>query len=92
LTARYPCLCDLSDDEVDDGVWSDGPLMNNFGERTATLALQFGAAEQVAPFVIEQANALGLVVFDPQSNCIHRPRSDACGPAASTKPWWQFWK
>ena len=30
LTARYPCICDLDDDVVDEeGVWSDGPLRNN---------------------------------------------------------------
>lgn len=29
LTARYPCLSSLSDDEIDDGVWSDGPLWND---------------------------------------------------------------
>jgi hypothetical protein len=31
LTARYPCICSLSDERVDDeGVWSDGPLWNKF--------------------------------------------------------------
>jgi hypothetical protein len=30
LTARYPCICNLPDDSVDDdGVWSDGPLWND---------------------------------------------------------------
>jgi hypothetical protein len=23
LTSRFPCICDLPDEEVDDGVWSD---------------------------------------------------------------------
>ena len=91
LTARYPCICDLSDDEVDDGVWSDGPLINNFGERAATLAMRVSASEQVVPFVIKQANELGLVVFDPQTKLIHRPGS-ATSSGGSSKPWWQFWK
>jgi hypothetical protein len=86
LTARYPCICTLSDDEVDDGVWSDGPLINNFGERVATLGVTFGAVDKVLPFLIQQANELGLVVLDPQSNRIHRPET------RSAKPWWQFWK
>jgi len=34
LTRRYPCICTLSDDRVDDdGLWSDGPLWNDFGRR-----------------------------------------------------------
>ena len=39
LTARYPCICDLPEDQVDDGVWSDGPLSNNFGHRAAVLGM-----------------------------------------------------
>lgn len=89
LTARYPCICTLSDDEVDDGVWSDGPLINNFGERAATLGLTFGSVDKVLPFLIQQANELGLVVFDPQTGRIHRPGT---GGSGSSKPWWRFWK
>ena len=35
LTARYPCICDLPDEEADDGVWTDGPLRNNLGHRVS---------------------------------------------------------
>jgi hypothetical protein len=37
LTKRYPCICDLPDEQVDDGVWSDGPLRNNLGHRASVL-------------------------------------------------------
>lgn len=26
LTARYPCMCAVPEDQIDDTVWSDGPL------------------------------------------------------------------
>ena len=40
LTRRYPCICTLSDDRVDDdGVSSDGPLWNDFGHRAAVLGM-----------------------------------------------------
>ena len=35
LTARYPCICTLNDDQVDDGVWSDGLVWDNFRHRAA---------------------------------------------------------
>jgi len=73
LTAHYPCLSSLSDDDVDDGVWSDGPLINNFGHRAAVLGLAFSHVEEVMPFLITTAIDLGLIVFDMQANAVHRP-------------------
>jgi hypothetical protein len=37
LTAHYPCMCAVPDDQIDDTVWSDGPLINNFGHQAAVL-------------------------------------------------------
>lgn len=74
LTARYPCLCDLSDDRLDeDGVWSDGPLRNNLGHRASVFGLVYSRVEEVFPFAVELANALGLAVFDEQTSRIYRP-------------------
>lgn len=73
LTARYPCLTSLSDDENDDGVWSDGPLWNNFGKRAAVLGISFSRVDKVVPFVVESARSLGLLVFDYQTQHVHRP-------------------
>jgi hypothetical protein len=73
LTARFPCLCDLPDDLVDDGVWSDGPLINNFGERQAVIGFVYSAVETVLPFVIQVANNHGITVFDWQTGVVHRP-------------------
>ena len=73
LTAKYPCMCSLPDDDVDDAVWSDGPLINNFGHRAAVLGLSYDHVEEVMPFLVAAANELGLVVFDWQTEMVHRP-------------------
>jgi hypothetical protein len=74
LTARYPCICTLPDDRVDEGVWSDGPLWNNFGSRVAVLGITWSRVEEVLPFLIQTANSLGLTVFDWGGPAIYRPR------------------
>ena len=75
LTARFPCICDLPDDEVDDGVWSDGPLINNFGDQVAVIAFSYSTVETVLPFVIEVAHKHGATVFDGQTSTMYRPES-----------------
>ena len=73
LTARFPCICDLPDDLVDEGVWSDGPLINNFGAQQAVIGFMFSSVETVLPFVIEVARKHRITVFDWQTETIHRP-------------------
>jgi len=73
LTMRYPCICTLPDDKVDEGVWSDGPLWNNFGHRVAVLGISYSRVEVVLPFVVQTANSLGLTVFDWGGPIIYRP-------------------
>jgi hypothetical protein len=72
LIARYPCLSSLPDDQLDDAVWSDGPLWNNFCHRGASLGVSSSRVEEVLPFLIETANAIDLVVFDLSAEQIHR--------------------
>ena len=72
LTARYPCMCSVTNDEIDDTVWSDGPLINNFLHRAAVLGISYSRVDEVLPFVIESASKLGLVVFDWGTRTIHR--------------------
>jgi hypothetical protein len=74
LTARYPCICTLPDDKVDDGVWSDGPLWNNFGHRAGVLGMSYSRVDVVLPFLVRTANALGLTVFDWGGLTIYRPQ------------------
>ena len=28
ITRIYPCICGLPDDQLDDGIWCDGPLLD----------------------------------------------------------------
>src|SRR5262249_18844694 len=96
LTARYPCFCDLPDEEIDDGAWSDGPLRNNAEYAMTVLGLASDHVEEVQPFVVETANSLGLIVFDEQQGRIYRP-GVASGSAETKKgsrrrrSWWKFW-
>jgi hypothetical protein len=73
LTVKYPCICSLSDDEVDDGVWSDGPLINNFAQDLAMVAMPFSVVDEVLPFILQTAAVQGIVTFDHQTGIIHRP-------------------
>jgi hypothetical protein len=78
LTSKYPCICTLSDDRVDDdGVWSDGPLWNDFGHRSAVLGIVWSRVDEVLPFLLETANALGLTVFDWGGPTIYRAPANA---------------
>jgi len=74
LTARYPCICSLPDERVDEeGVWTDGPLLNDFGHRVAVLGMVFSRVEEVLPFLMNTANELGLTAFDWGGPSIYRP-------------------
>lgn len=72
LTARYPCMSAVPEDQIDDTVWSDGPLINNFGHRAAVLGVRYSRIEEVLPFLVETANALGLAVFDWSTGQVYR--------------------
>lgn len=75
LTARYPCLCDFAEDDpaMDDSPWADGPMINNFSHDMGMLAIVYSKVEQVLPFIIQQANQLGITVADGQDGQIYRP-------------------
>ena len=93
LTARFPCIC-----EDDAGPWSDGPLINNFGQGRAILGISFSRVEEVLPFVVQTATSMGMHVFDGQDEVIHRPAgavqpSDTVtDPSSASRKWWQLWK
>lgn len=74
LTARYPCICDLSDDEVDNGVWCSGPLRQGQYTVATVFGLVFSRVEEVMPFVIETATGLGFTVLDWQTGKVHEPK------------------
>lgn len=75
LTTHYPCLCDFAEDDpaMDDSPWADGPMINNFSHDMGMLAIVYSKVEQVLPFIIQQANQLGITVADGQDGQIYRP-------------------
>jgi hypothetical protein len=101
LTARFPCICDAPE-----GPWSDGPLLNNFGQRVTTLGISFSRVEEVLPFLIATALDMGFWVVDAQDEALHLPdgrvlRAPADAPAGPVdgpvatvrrRPWWRFWR
>lgn len=96
LTARYPCIT-----ENENGPWSDGPLIEDFGHDLTILGLSFSRVEEVLPFVIATANDLGFPVFDGQDERFHRPGqpqgrrlSELQAERQTSKPkrpWWRIW-
>jgi len=74
LTTRYPCMCSIPDERVDeDGVWIDGPLWNDFGHRAAVLGVVYSRVEEVLPFLVQTAVSLGLTVCDWGGPTVFRP-------------------
>ena len=93
LTARYPCLCSYSEDDpmMDESPWTDGPMLGNFAHEMGMLAISFTRADEVVPFIIKEANALGISVADGQSEDIYRPGSSSA-PKVTNRRWWRFWE
>lgn len=73
LMEKYPCISTLSDEEVDNTIWSDGPLMSNIIGDLCILAVSFSKVEEALPFIKETAKNLGLVFYDGQEEVIYRP-------------------
>jgi hypothetical protein len=89
LTARYPCPLSLPPDQKDEDVWTDGPLIGCFENGAAVLGIRPARVDEVLPFLIRTANALGLAVFDEQNGKIHRPtkqRKKGAAKGSKAKP------
>lgn len=76
LIKKYPCLSSYRDDDpkIDDCVWADGPLLNNFGHQAAVLSIA-SDEEQVMAFILQNAGEMNLTVVDPESGTTYRPNS-----------------
>jgi hypothetical protein len=66
LTAKYPDLDELPDDEVDDSPWADSPLRGNVMGPFFYFALVPSKADETVPFIADTARRHELVCFDPQ--------------------------
>jgi hypothetical protein len=68
LTARYPCICSPEMEEVaeEEWAWSDGPLDGDSETAVYGIGINHDRTDEVVPFVISTARALGLNVLDEQ--------------------------
>src|SRR5262249_56602971 len=73
LVARPPNWADLPDDQQDDEhtVWVDGRL--RAPGPLLVLGITWGWCDRVQPFVVEEANRLGLVCYDMQLGKLYQP-------------------
>lgn len=93
LVMKCPCLSTYKEDEVDDCVWGDGPLIGNFGQRIAVLDIVQNE-EQVMAWILKLAGELNLKVVDLQTDVVYYPKSDVAisyisaqeKPVAKEKP------
>lgn len=68
LTARFPDLDVLGDEEVDDSPWADSPLLGNASGPFIYFAMVTNdAAQRAWELALATAARLDLVAFDPQS-------------------------
>ena len=70
LTARYPCIT-----ENPESPWSDGPLINNFGDKLTTIGIVGSQLDETLPFVVDTATGMGFTVFDAGDERIYRPKN-----------------
>jgi hypothetical protein len=69
LTARFPCIMSPEADALDEdeAAWTDGPLDGVTDEAVYGIGINTDRLDDVRPFVIETALALGLSVEDEQA-------------------------
>jgi hypothetical protein len=70
LVMRYPCI--MVDDE---GPWSDGPLIDDFGKRMGIIGVVYSRVDEVLPFVIETSLAMGFTGRSQVNDATPRSRS-----------------
>ncbi|RBP44834.1 hypothetical protein [Arenicella xantha] len=90
LTDKYPCLCDYDDDdpEMDNSPWADGPMIGNFASKMGMLAILYSRADELFPFILQNALELDIILADGQDEKIYRPGYKI---EQKKKPWWKIW-
>jgi hypothetical protein len=79
------------DEEISpsDYAWSDGPIDGRTNAAVYNLGLNGGLLEEVRPFVVQEANALGLCMMDGQAGEAYLPGGKVLSlsrPAAPRQP------
>jgi len=74
ISKVYPCICDLPEDREDEGVWCDGPLINNFKTTAPVIGFVYSKVDEALPVVIEMATKMGLSVLDWQVDEVYKAK------------------
>lgn len=71
LTERYPMSGHgTPDGAADTSPWATEPLLDSAFGPNVYVTITYAAAAEVAPFCVDTARDLGLVVYDPQQECV----------------------
>ena len=70
VTARYPQIDDVPEDEIEHCPWS---VAFDPSKGHVTMPICWSRVEDVAPVVMELAAKHGLVCYDPQMGKVHLP-------------------
>jgi len=82
LLGRYPDL----DDGDDDTPWADAALKNNIVADVFYFAMAHRRADAAIPYVVDTAEAAGLVCFDPQTETL---RTEAAQGPRTPRRWFR---
>jgi hypothetical protein len=67
LTARYPQIDEVDEEELDNCPWS---CAFDYSDATCILNLRWSAVDEVVPEIVAFANECGLLCYDPQNGSI----------------------
>ena len=70
LSARYPDLDELADEQIDDSPWSCG--FDRSGAHVL-MCMRWGVPKEVLDLIAALAEEHGLVLYDPQGSEVHLP-------------------
>ena len=81
LTAKYSCICSPQPEVLPESewAWSDGPLDGKNESGVYSIGLNTSMLDEVHPFVIKQANSLGLCVMDEQAGKVYLSNGSMLG-------------
>ena len=86
LTAQYPQIDDVPEDELDSCPWS---VSFDVSDGHVLMPIVWSRSEEMYPIIVELAKKHGLVCVDPQSETIVTAPLGIRRPA---KKWWQPWR
>ena len=88
LTQRWPEIDTVPEDRVGDFDYCPWSCALSHSGMAVVMSCVWPKADEVAAFVRELASRHGLVLFDPQSNCLYLPRHDAPEHSMREKSGW----